>query len=443
MNHAGLTCLFRLVQELELLSVKESDGSKVRILIKFTHEVPPMDHQFINIFNIITNQCMSLIGYTKLRKQDREFFDMKQAQSADRGQLEIWPGYGAAVNQFEHNVLMCVSVSHKVLRMDSVLNQLSSIQRQFPRDARAAAERRLLGCIVMCRHNLRMYKIDEIMWDKTPAAEFDYKGTRIPLAKYYQEKHNITVSMDQPLLLSNPKRREMRQGQTEPFWLVPELCNMTGLSDEMRNNNNLMKELSGFLNMPPQQRAQKLHQFSTRLNSSEDVKSLLSFWGLKFSRELLKVNGRVLPNEKVKTNRETEARDGSWNDAVKTMDKTQMEAKEEEHVMKPSDPGMDAAQRAAKEKELASLRRQRGFKRAAVTRISKTVEEEIARQASSDSIQKVNLRLEEAFADLRKVQQTYESLIDDEEIEDAQEYADRLEEEDARFGGRFNSIYSN
>ncbi|KAF0309225.1 Piwi-like protein Siwi [Amphibalanus amphitrite] len=275
-------------QELELLSVKESDGSKVRILIKFTHEVPPMDHQFINIFNIITNQCMSLIGYTKLRKQDREFFDMKQAQSADRGQLEIWPGYGAAVNQFEHNVLMCVSVSHKVLRMDSVLNQLSSIQRQFPRDARAAAERRLLGCIVMCRHNLRMYKIDEIMWDKTPAAEFDYKGTKIPLAKYYQEKHNITVSMDQPLLLSNPKRREMRQGQTEPFWLVPELCNMTGLSDEMRNNNNLMKELSGFLNMPPQQRAQKLHQFSTRLNSSEDVKSLLSFWGLKFSRELLK-----------------------------------------------------------------------------------------------------------------------------------------------------------
>ena len=49
-------------QEMELLSVKESDGSKVRILIKFTHEVPPMDHQFINIFNIITNQCMSLIG---------------------------------------------------------------------------------------------------------------------------------------------------------------------------------------------------------------------------------------------------------------------------------------------------------------------------------------------------------------------------------------------
>ena len=124
--------------------------------------------------------------------------------------------------------------------------------------------------------------------------------------------------MNQPLLLSNPKRREMRQGQTEPFWLVPELCNMTGLSDEMRNNFNLMRELSGFLNMPPQQRAMKLHQFSGKLNNSDEVKNLLGFWGLKFSKDLLKVNGRVLPNERVKTNRETEARDGSWNDAVKS-----------------------------------------------------------------------------------------------------------------------------
>ena len=124
--------------------------------------------------------------------------------------------------------------------------------------------------------------------------------------------------MNQPLLLSNPKRREMRQGQTEPFWLVPELCNMTGLSEDMRNNNSLMKELSGFLNMGPSQRAQKLHQFSQRINSSEEVRSLLSFWGLKFSRDLLKINGRQLPNEMMKTNRETETRDGSWSVAVKS-----------------------------------------------------------------------------------------------------------------------------
>ena len=132
------------------------------------------------------------------------------------------------------------------------------------------------------------------------------------------QKHNLDVQMNQPLLLSNPKRREMRQGQTEPFWLVPELCNMTGLSEDMRNNNTLMRELSGFLNMAPRERVQKLRQFSQKLNNSAEVQSLLGFWGLKFSKELLKVQGRVLPNEIMKTNRETEARDGTWNDAVKS-----------------------------------------------------------------------------------------------------------------------------
>ena len=105
----------------------------------------------------------------------------------------MWPGYGAAVNQFEHNVLMCVSVSHKVLRMDTVLDQLSSIQQQFPRDVHGQAERRLLGAVIMCRHNLRMYKVDEIMWDRTPADKFDYKGNMIPLAQYYKEvRHRRT-----------------------------------------------------------------------------------------------------------------------------------------------------------------------------------------------------------------------------------------------------------
>ena len=104
--------------------------------------------------------------------------------------------------------------------------------------------------------------------------------------------------------------------------------------------------------------------------------------------------------------------------------------KEEQREAKSSDPAMDAAQRAAKEKELASLRRQRGCKRAAVTRITKVVEEEISRQASYSSAQEVYLRLREAFTELRKAHQLYESLVEDEELEETQEYAGRLEEEE-------------
>lgn len=40
----------------------------------------------------------------------------------------------------------------------------------------------------------------------------------------------------QPLLISNPKERELRGGQRQPAWLVPELCRITGLDMDQRGN---------------------------------------------------------------------------------------------------------------------------------------------------------------------------------------------------------------
>jgi aubergine-like protein len=47
--------------------------------------------------------------------------------------------------------------------------------------------------------------------------------------------------MGQPLLVSMPKDRDRRGGIEGPVLLVPELCNMTGLTDEQRANFKLMQ----------------------------------------------------------------------------------------------------------------------------------------------------------------------------------------------------------
>ena len=62
------------------------------------------------------------------------------------------------------------------------------------------------------------------------------------LVEYYKERYKIKIEdPGQPLLISNPDARMRRQGITEPIKLVPELCNMTGLSDEQRADFKLMK----------------------------------------------------------------------------------------------------------------------------------------------------------------------------------------------------------
>ena len=48
----------------------------------------------------------------------------------------------------------------------------------------------------------------------------------------------------QPLLVSRPKAKDMKRGMTGPLHLLPEQCSITGLTDELRVNFTVMKDLA-------------------------------------------------------------------------------------------------------------------------------------------------------------------------------------------------------
>ena len=93
--------------------------------------------------------------------------------------------------------------------------------------------------------------------------------------------------------------RDERSGQTGPVYLVPELCNMTGLSEDQRSNFQLMKALGAYTRQEPKKRMETLMKFSQRINSQPEIKKDLEAWGLEFSNELESFKGRVLPPEKI------------------------------------------------------------------------------------------------------------------------------------------------
>ena len=66
-------------------------------------------------------------------------------------------------------------------------------------------------------------------------------GSQISFKDYYKSRYNVNVTdPKQPLLISMPKMADQRRGFDQPIILVPELCNMTGLSDDQRANFKLM-----------------------------------------------------------------------------------------------------------------------------------------------------------------------------------------------------------
>ena len=94
-----------------------------------------------------------------------------------------------------------------------------------------------------------------------------------------------------------PKLREMKGGVSGPIFLVPELCNMAGLTNEQRANFALMKAMAEYTRQTPDKRVEALNNFSKRINDNAEIKKGLDEWNLKFCQVLEKFKTRILAPE--------------------------------------------------------------------------------------------------------------------------------------------------
>lgn len=101
------------------------------------------------------------------------------------------------------------------------------------------------------------------------------------------------------MLISKLKPKDIRSGQRDDLALVPELCRMTGITDNMRNNFQLMKALANVTHVGPAPRLEKLQKFNKRMQDNPDIQKELSGWEMKLSPDFVKVPGRVLAPETI------------------------------------------------------------------------------------------------------------------------------------------------
>lgn len=104
-------------------------------------------------------------------------------------------------------------------------------------EAVQAIEQSVIGMTVLTDYTNKAYRIDEIDFNKTPNSTFETKDGPITFAEYYKKRYNIAIKdLNQPLLLSKAKDRDLRGGGKEIIALIPELCRATGLTDQMKSD---------------------------------------------------------------------------------------------------------------------------------------------------------------------------------------------------------------
>ena len=107
----------------------------------------------------------------------------------------------------------------------------------------------------------------------------------------------------------------MEEAETGKFLaLVPELCNMTGLTESMKSDFKVMKDVAMFTRITPDQRQKAMQKFLDNVSESAEASAHLLNWGLRFelkikftskqtvdrlAKSTVRLEGRKLPLEKL------------------------------------------------------------------------------------------------------------------------------------------------
>ena len=199
----------RLAQDPMVLQSTMREGTVVTLSIRLVEELMPTNWHYTQFFSIVLRKCMEGM---QMQLIGRNYYDPGATVQLKQHKLELWPGYVTSIRQHENSMMLCCEISHKVLRMDTVLEQIAVITSRNKTNYRAAVEKELLGQVVMTRYNNATYRIDDIAWDQHPTDTFEgRKGNKMTFIEYYQNKYQKTIKDGkQPLLVSKPTLKNLR-----------------------------------------------------------------------------------------------------------------------------------------------------------------------------------------------------------------------------------------
>ncbi|EAR94948.1 piwi-like Twi9p protein (macronuclear) [Tetrahymena thermophila SB210] len=232
-------------------------------------------NQVTQLLNIILKSIMRDEKFLEIGKNSK-FYEVNsksdiiiKSREGSTSGLEAYKGFTFNVTPTQDKIYLMVDYCSRIIRKETALEYLKNNNNQ------------LSGLSVITKYNnYQTYLIDKVDDKKTPSSTFLNSKTNIQIsfAQYYKERYNIQIrDMKQPLLVHKRKYREANTNiqKVEEVYLIPELCNMTGMTDEQRENFQAMKEVATHTKLTPQERYQNSInncRFLSKKTSSSGIK---------------------------------------------------------------------------------------------------------------------------------------------------------------------------
>jgi len=283
-------------RDINLVSTASYSNEKYQVNIQFVSEISSneMSSSVAQLFNILFRRSLALL---KLQQIGRNHYNMddRYCINVPEHRVKILPGLLATIYTGSKGFMFNADVVYKVLRTDTILEYLIMLRDRYPRNYKEIAKENIAGSIVLCLYNNKTVYIDEIAWDKTPKDTFEKKGGgKISFAQYFKEQYNREIKdLNQPLLLHRVKQKNSIE------YFVPELCSLTGLTNEMRSNSRIMRDLKTKTGLNPTDRAKQIVAFAKESIQNAEFADALKKWQFVLDPRLIEVTGRMLPKQKI------------------------------------------------------------------------------------------------------------------------------------------------
>lgn len=232
----------------------------------------------------------SVQGKLSLVMIGRKFFDLESPVELDeRYGITLYPGFSTSVMPLEAGFMVNIDIAHRCLHTRTVYDEMKDLASRSRGNFQQDVDKMLVDKVVVTFYNKKIYRIVAVDLNITPMSTFKKKDSEMTYFDYYSTQYNIQIKdRQQPLLKCKNKRWEC--------YLIPEVCMLTGLTDEQKSDVNLRREMIRLTQKSPKDRLRKCSQLITAINSSENASKIMREWGVEVSAVPTQLPAKVLPS---------------------------------------------------------------------------------------------------------------------------------------------------
>lgn len=232
-----------------------------------------------------------------LRIKD-SYYDLTNMKNMEEKSF-LMSGFSTGFRNCDSGFLLLVNIKNKFINGVNCLDKLSEFRRRYPEgnDFQNEAKNYFNNLTIMTTYGApRTYRLSGVNFEKNimnTTIKMRNTGEEISLLNYYNINYpeQKIKSNNQPLLVVEKK---LSDESTEEIYLVPELCNLTGMEDnstdlksKMTNRtrtrpNDKMRQIEGFLNLINSREKKQKKSNGVVVKELESPMEIRDDWGIKF-----------------------------------------------------------------------------------------------------------------------------------------------------------------